>query len=52
MGPRQERHPGQKDITTATMAQLIFEEEKRSPRLPVEELYRIIRNGLPAWQSV
>ncbi len=37
----------QQDITAATMAQIIFEEEKRSPRLPVEGLRRVIRNGLP-----
>jgi len=37
----------QKDITTATMAQIIFEEEKAAPRLPVEGLRRIIRSGLP-----
>jgi hypothetical protein len=30
------------------MAQIIFEEEKRGPRLPVEGLRRIIRSGLPA----
>ncbi len=37
----------QQDITAATMAQIIFEEERRSPRLPVEGLRCIIRNGLP-----
>jgi polyhydroxyalkanoate synthesis repressor PhaR len=37
----------QQDITAATMAQIIFEEEKRTPRLPVEGFCRIIRNGLP-----
>jgi polyhydroxyalkanoate synthesis repressor PhaR len=37
----------QQDITAATLAQIIFEEEKRGPRLPVEALRRIIRNGLP-----
>ncbi len=41
-------HVGKRDLTTSTMAQIIFEEEKRSPRLPVEELRRIIRNGLAA----
>jgi polyhydroxyalkanoate synthesis repressor PhaR len=35
------------DITAATMAQIIFEEEKRSPRLPIEGLRRVIRSGLP-----
>ncbi len=37
----------QRDITAATMAQIIFEEERRGPRLPVDALRRIIRNGLP-----
>jgi polyhydroxyalkanoate synthesis repressor PhaR len=35
------------DLTAATMAQIIFEEEKQRPKLPVEELRRIIRSGLP-----
>jgi polyhydroxyalkanoate synthesis repressor PhaR len=35
------------DITATTMAQIIFEEEKAAPRLPVEGLRRIIRSGLP-----
>jgi hypothetical protein len=30
------------------MAQIIFEEEKRGPRLPVEGLRKIIRSGLTA----
>jgi polyhydroxyalkanoate synthesis repressor PhaR len=38
----------QQDLTAATMAQIIFEEEKRGPRLPVEGLRKIIRTGLPA----
>ena len=37
----------QRDITAATMAQIIFEEERRGPRLPVDALRSIIRNGLP-----
>jgi len=37
----------QLDITAATMALIIFEEEKRSPKLPIEGLRRIIRSGLP-----
>ena len=37
----------QRDLTAATMALIIFEEEKRGPRLPVEALRRIIRSGLP-----
>ena len=36
----------QADLTTATLAQIIFEEEKKGPRLPVEGLRKIIRNGL------
>lgn len=36
----------QQDLTTATLAQIIFEEEKRAPKLPVEGLRRIIRVGL------
>jgi polyhydroxyalkanoate synthesis repressor PhaR len=35
------------DITRSVLAQIIFEEEKRGPRLPVEGLRRIIRAGLP-----
>lgn len=34
------------DLTAATLAQIIFEEEKKSPKLPIEALRRIIRNGL------
>jgi polyhydroxyalkanoate synthesis repressor PhaR len=37
----------QRDITAATMAQIIFEEERLGPKLPVEALRRIIRSGLP-----
>jgi polyhydroxyalkanoate synthesis repressor PhaR len=37
-----------KDLTSATLAQIIFEEEKRSPKLPIEGLKQIIRGGLPA----
>jgi len=36
----------QKDITTATMAQIIFEEEKLTPRLSVDGLRRIVQDGL------
>lgn len=36
----------QQDLTTATLAQIIFEEEKRSPRLPVGGLRKIIQTGL------
>ena len=38
----------QQDLTAATMAQIIFEEEKRGPRLPAEGLRKIIRSGLTA----
>ncbi len=34
------------DITASTMAQVIFEEEKRTPRLPAQALRDIIVNGL------
>lgn len=33
------------DRTSATLAQIIFEEEKRTPKLPVDSLRRIIRTG-------
>lgn len=36
------------DLTAATLAQIIFEEEKLGPRLSREGLLRIIRQGLPA----
>ena len=36
-----------RDVTAAKLAQVIFEEERRSPRLPVEGLRQIIRHGLP-----
>lgn len=36
------------DLTSVTLAQIIFEEEKRGPRLPAEGLRRIIRSGLTA----
>ena len=38
----------QQDLTAATMAQIIFEEEKRGPRLPADGLRKIIRTGLTA----
>jgi polyhydroxyalkanoate synthesis repressor PhaR len=34
------------DITAPTMAQIIFEEEKRTPRLPAQSLREIIVGGL------
>jgi polyhydroxyalkanoate synthesis repressor PhaR len=36
-----------RDVTAAKLAQVIYEEERRSPHLPVEGLRQIIRNGLP-----
>src|SRR6187397_2444110 len=36
------------DLTTATLAQIIFEEEKKTPRLSVAGLRKIIQGGLPA----
>ena len=41
-------HVTRQDVTAAKLAQVIFEEEKRSPRLTVESLRQIIREGLPA----
>ncbi len=38
----------EKDLTSATLAQIIFEEEKRTPKLPIERLKQIIRVGLSA----
>ena len=37
----------QRDITAATLAQIIFEEEKRGPKLPIQAFCRIIRTGMP-----
>jgi polyhydroxyalkanoate synthesis repressor PhaR len=34
------------DLTVATLAQIIFEEQKRLPTLPVDGLRRIIQAGL------
>lgn len=39
-------HGTSADITAATMAQIIFEEEKKTPRLPVQALREVIVNGL------
>ena len=36
------------DLTTATLAQSIFEEEKKTPRLSVAGLRKIIQGGMPA----
>jgi len=35
------------DLTTATLAQIIFEEEKKMPRLSVAGLRKIIQGGMP-----
>jgi polyhydroxyalkanoate synthesis repressor PhaR len=35
------------DLTTATLAQIIFEEEKKTPRLTVAGLRKIIQGGMP-----
>jgi polyhydroxyalkanoate synthesis repressor PhaR len=36
------------DLTTATLAQIIFEEEKKTPHLSVAGLRKIIQGGMPA----
>ena len=36
------------DLTTATLAQIIFEEEKKAPRLSVAGLRKIIQTGMGA----
>jgi polyhydroxyalkanoate synthesis repressor PhaR len=36
------------DLTTATLAQIIFEEEKKTPRLSVAGLRKIIQGGMPS----
>ena len=36
------------DLTTATLAQIIFEEEKKTPRLTVAGLRKIIQGGIAA----
>jgi|SRR4051795_13589778 len=36
------------DLTTATLAQIIFEEEKKTPRLSVSGLRKIIQGGIAA----
>lgn len=38
-------HGTNRDLTTATLAQIIFEEEKRGSKLPSTELRRIIQSG-------
>jgi polyhydroxyalkanoate synthesis repressor PhaR len=39
-------HSTNADITASTIAQIIFEEEKRTPRLPAQTLREIIVGGL------
>ena len=39
-------HDTSADITASTMAQIIFEEEKKTPRLPIQALREIIVSGL------
>ncbi len=36
-----------RDLTAATLCQIIFEETKRGPQLPVPGLRKIIVSGLP-----
>lgn len=36
------------DLTSATLAQIIFEEEKRAPSMSVELLHKLVREGLKA----
>ncbi len=40
-------HASGADLTAATLAQIIFEEEKRGPRLPVQGLRKLIIEGTP-----
>jgi polyhydroxyalkanoate synthesis regulator protein len=39
-------HGTNADLTASTMAQIIVEEEKKTPRLPVQALREIIASGL------
>jgi polyhydroxyalkanoate synthesis repressor PhaR len=41
-------HVTQAKLTAQTLAQIIFEEEKASPRLSVEVLSNLIKTGIPA----
>ena len=41
----------QADLTTATLAQIIFEEEKKTPRLSLAGLREIIQGAVPAVQQ-
>lgn len=38
-------HPSGRDLTAATMAQILFEEERRAPRIGPGALREIIRTG-------
>ena len=40
------------DLTSVTLAQIIFEEEKKTPRLSVAGLRKIIQGGLPMLPAV
>jgi polyhydroxyalkanoate synthesis repressor PhaR len=35
----------QRDLTSSTLAQIVFEEERRAPRLPISGLRNIIQTG-------
>ena len=41
-------HVSGADLTSATLAQIIFEEEKKTPRLTVAGLRKIIQGGIAA----
>ncbi len=41
-------HDSGADITAVTLAQVIYVEQVKSPRLSVEVLSRLIREGVPA----
>ena len=40
------------DLTSVTLAQIIFEEEKKTPRLTVAGLRKIIQGGMAAFGGV
>lgn len=39
-------HANGQDLTTQTLAQIIFEEEKTAPRMDSTRLHQVIREGL------
>lgn len=39
-------HDTNTDLTSATLAQIIFEEERRAPSMSSELLHKVIREGL------